>query len=135
VQPANNREDTGVWQGEDGIVGNSVQSIVAFANGWEWDKLDKKALLQDLSLPIFRHLAISCLVPWAMAMFLSQAGVDISTTVLRLIIVATILIDYVRSNKESLQRWFEAAHKIARDDRYLIGEILQNYSPGSVGTS
>eukprot|EP00986_Skeletonema_menzelii_P002841 scaffold833_cov145-Skeletonema_menzelii.AAC.1 len=131
VQPANNEEDTGLWQGEDGIIGFGVESIVAFAGGWEWDKLDKKALLTDLSLPIFRHLATSCLVPWAVANFLSQTSVDISSTILRLIIVATILIDYVSSSKESLQRWFEAAHKIARDDRYLIGEILQNYSPGS----
>mmetsp|Transcript_3684 Transcript_3684/g.6358 ORF Transcript_3684/g.6358 Transcript_3684/m.6358 type:complete len:1326 (+) Transcript_3684:118-4095(+) len=132
VQPANNGEDAGVWQGEDGIIGYSAKSIMAFANGWEWDKLDKNALLQDFSLPIFRHLATSCFVPWATAMLLSQADVDISSTILRLVIVATILIDYISSSKESLQRWFEAAHKIARDDRYLIGEILQNYTPRSV---
>lgn len=131
VQPAGNSEHNGLWQGEDGIIGCSVKSILAFAKGWEWDKLDKKAMLQDLSLPIFRHLAISCFVPWATATLLSQADIDLSYTILRLLIVVTILIDYVSSNKESLQRWFEAAHKIARDDRYLIGEILQNYTPGS----
>jgi E3 ubiquitin-protein ligase MARCH6 len=135
VQPANTRSVTGSWQGEDGIIGCSAKSIMAFAHGWEWDKLDKKALLQDLSLPIFRHLAISCFVPCATAAFLSQVSVANSSTILRLLIAATILIDYVSSSKDSLQRWFEAAHKIARDDRYLIGEILQNYSPGSVGTS
>lgn len=135
VQPANTGNDTDSWQGEDGIIGCSVKSIMAFAHGWEWDKLDRKALLQDLSLPIFRHLAVLCFVPCATAAFLSQVDVANSSTILRLFILATILIDYVSSSKESLQRWFEAAHKIARDDRYLIGEILQNYSPRSVGTS
>ena len=42
VQPANESEHTGSWQGEDGIIGCSVNSIMAFAKGWEWDKLDKK---------------------------------------------------------------------------------------------
>jgi len=131
VQPASKSEHNSSWQGEDGIVGCSVKSIMAFATGWEWDKLDKKAMLQDLSLPIFRHLTLSCFVPWATATLLSQADIDLSPTILRLLIVVTVMIDYVSSNKESLQLWFEAAHKIARDDRYLIGEILQNYTPGS----
>ena len=128
-QPAHNRNGADFWQGENGIIGTSLKSMVAFANGWEWDKLDRKALLQDLSLPIFRNLAVSCFVPWSIATLLSSAGLIVSLSVFRLIIVATVSIDYVSSSKESLQRWYEAAHKIARDDRYLIGEILQNYTP------
>lgn len=136
AQPANNDEIRNVfWQGEDGAIGRCVKSIMEFAPGWEWDKLDKNALLQDSSMRIFRHLAISCLVPWAMAYLLSQADVFLTSTIVRLIIVVTILIDFVSSNRESLQRWFEAAHKVARDDRYLIGEVLLNYVRSSALTA
>jgi E3 ubiquitin-protein ligase MARCH6 len=136
VQSANDGEhNNSSWQGEDGIISCGVKSIMTFATGWEWDKLDNKALLQDSTLPIVRHLAISSFVPWAVATFLSHAGVVLTSTIYRLMIAVTILIDFVSSNRESLQRWFEAAHKIARDDRYLIGEILLNYAPGSFATA
>ena len=29
--------------------------------------------------------------------------------------------------RSPLAHWFQAAHKVARDDRYLIGEVLMNY--------
>ena len=52
-----------------------------------------------------------------------------STAIFRTFVITSISIQLLNSKKHGLGRWFEAAHKIARDDRYLIGEILLNYSP------
>ena len=38
-----------------------------------------------------------------------------------------ILVQLGSSFRNVLDGWFVAAHKAARDDRYLIGEILLNY--------
>jgi len=122
------------WQGKNGAIARAIESIKAFASGWEWDKVDKQSLLQDCALPIAKHLAISCAVPLAALAFaaplINTAGRQIgSTTIFRAAAIVTIVVDSVASSRQSLNRWFQAAHKIARDDRYLIGEILLNYSP------
>jgi hypothetical protein len=49
--------------------------------------------------------------------------------VYRLASVSTLLIQLCISFRKHIQRWFGAVHKTARDDRYLIGEILLNYQP------
>ena len=67
---ANNPEKF-VWQGEDGIIASSFKCICDFAKSWEWDKLDKQALLHDCILPIFRHIAFACLVPSFATSFIS----------------------------------------------------------------
>ena len=38
-----------------------------------------------------------------------------------------VLFQLCSAFREQLERWFEAAHSAARDDRYLIGEVLMNY--------
>lgn len=128
------------WQGEDGVIARTVESMKAFASGWEWDKVDKQSLLHDCALPVSKHLAISCVFPMAALAFISpilnaaerQIG---PTAIFRTFAIASILVDSVNSSKHSLHRWFQAAHKIARDDRYLIGEILLNYSRHQTSTS
>ena len=47
--------------------------------------------------------------------------------VFRLASVSTLLVQLCISFRKHIQRWFGAVHKTARDDRYLIGEILMNY--------
>lgn len=122
------------WQGKDGTIAHTIECLKDFVLGWEWDKVDKHSLLQDCALPVVKHLAISCAVPTAAlalsAPFLNYIGRNIGpTTIFRTFTVASILVDSLNSSKHSLRLWFQAAHKIARDDRYLIGEILLNHSP------
>ena len=43
--------------------------------------------------------------------------------------ILTICLQLSRAFSESLESWFDAVHKEAREDRYLVGEILMNYIP------
>lgn len=127
---------TFTWQGKDGAIAHAVESMTAFTLGWEWDKVDKQLLLQDCALPIAKHLMIACAVPIAalsLALALPLASVIGRqlelTAIFRVVVIASIVVDFFYSSKHSLQCWFQAAHRIAHDDQYLIGEILLNYSP------
>ena len=129
-----------IWQGKDGAIARAVESIKAFTSGWEWDKVDKQLLLEDCAVPISKHLAIAFAIPVAALPFAASltktAGRQMgATAIFRIVAIATIIVDSINSSKQGLNRWFQAAHKIARDDRYLIGEILLNYSPGQASSS
>ncbi len=50
-------------------------------------------------------------------------------TIFRFFALISVFMQLLVSKRDGLGRWYEAAHKIARDDRYLIGDILLNYSP------
>jgi hypothetical protein len=47
--------------------------------------------------------------------------------VFRTFAVVTLLAQFAAANRAAMRRWFQAAHKAARDGRYLEGEILLNY--------
>lgn len=47
--------------------------------------------------------------------------------VFRTFAVVTLLAQFAAANRAALRRWFQAAHRAARDGRYLEGEILLNY--------
>ena len=49
------------------------------------------------------------------------------TFVFRTFVVITLLTQFAAANRAALRRWFQAAHRAARDGRYLEGEILLNY--------
>jgi hypothetical protein len=40
-----------------------------------------------------------------------------------------IIVQLCSSFRLALESWFHAAHKAARDDRYLVGEVLMDYVP------
>lgn len=122
------------WQGKDGAIARAFESIRAVILGWEWDKVDKRKLLLDCAFPVLRHLAIPFAVLIMAVAFVAPlvdaAGRQIGTTAMfRIFATVSTVIDFFNSSKRSLTRWFEVAHKVARDDRYLVGEILLNYSP------
>jgi E3 ubiquitin-protein ligase MARCH6 len=141
------------WQGEEGAIGRCFKALVTFAVGWEWDKLDKEAMLQDCVLPIFRQLLVACLAPTIVTLLIlflycnatgnaaktflvgGNEETASATLLFRFLVVATSSTQLLISCKSGIQKWFEAAHKIARDDRYLIGEILLNYSPPQTPTT
>jgi hypothetical protein len=127
------------WQGKDGAIAQTVESMKAFVLDWEWDKVDKQSLLQNCAYPVAKHLAISCVVPTAASLLIlpliDAMGKQVGpTSTFRIFAIVSIIVDFVNSSKSSLQRWFQVAHKIARDDRYLIGLRLQNYSPQQTPT-
>ncbi len=122
------------WQGKDGAIARAFESIIGVILGWEWDKVDKRKLLQDCAFPVLRHLVIAFAFPMmavaVVAPLVDAAGRQIGTTTMfRIFATVSMVIDFLNSSKRSLTRWFEVAHKVARDDRYLVGEILLNYSP------
>ncbi len=51
------------WQGKNGAIGISFKAVGTFVTSWEWDKIDRKAMLDDCVVPIFKHVAICCLLP------------------------------------------------------------------------
>ena len=136
------------WQGKDGAIGRCFAAFSTFFVGWEWDKLDEEAMLRDCATPICRQLFMACFAPTFVTLIASffyySAIVKTTRTILigsevhtsmnilfRTLAMFTTMIQTLTSNKAGLKKWFKAAHKIARDDRYLIGEILLNYSPPS----
>ncbi|KAL7513840.1 hypothetical protein ACHAXN_011071 [Cyclotella atomus] len=144
--PRHNNQDTGEaassWQGEDGAIGRCFTSFFTFVAGWEWDKLDEEAMLRNCVTPICRQLLVACLAPTIVTLHatsfynaVAKTGKTFSgssqrvNALFRILAISTSTIQFLTSSKAGLQKWFEAAHKIARDDRYLIGEILLNYSP------
>ena len=136
------------WQGKEGAIGRCFTAFATFFVGWEWDKLDEEAMLRDCTAPICRQLFLACFAPTFVTLIASffyySAIVKTARTILigsevhasinilfRILAISTTTIQILTSNKAGLKKWFKAAHKIARDDRYLIGEILLNYSPPS----
>ena len=47
--------------------------------------------------------------------------------VFRTFAAVTLLAQLAAANRAGMRRWFQAAHRAARDGRYLEGEILLNY--------
>eukprot|EP00956_Cyclotella_meneghiniana_P032809 scaffold91580_cov70-Cyclotella_meneghiniana.AAC.7 len=140
------------WQGKEGAIGHCFTAFTTFLVGWEWDKLDHDAMLRDCVTPIFQQLLIACIAPTVLTVLASFfyhstiartaknlliSSIDNSSVsvLFRVIAVSTSTIQLLRKSKAGLKKWFEAVHKIARDDRYLIGEILLNYSPPSSTTT
>ena len=123
-----------LWQGKDGAISRAFESIKVFLLGWEWDKVDRQLLLADCAYPILRHLAVACAIPMTAVAFIAPlveaAGRQIEAAAMfRILSIIGMVVDSLNSSKRSLKRWFQVAHKIARDDRYLVGEILLNYFP------
>jgi E3 ubiquitin-protein ligase MARCH6 len=50
----------------------------------------------------------------------------------RICMAVHVLVQLGSASRGRLEIWFQAAHDAARDDRYLIGEILMNYDPNEV---
>ena len=40
-----------------------------------------------------------------------------------------VIVQVSSASRSKFEGWFQAAHDAARDDRYLIGEVLMNYDP------
>jgi hypothetical protein len=68
--------------------------------------------------------------------FLGLVGIgSFGKTLFRLCMAVHILVQLASGFRSSIDGWFEAAHAAARDDRYLIGELLLNYNAEGDNTS
>lgn len=119
------------WQGERGRIGTFFSIWKAVILEWEWDKVDEVALLRDVAIPISCGLASALLPTLTSLAFCCWRHVLLSSwiraSVIRGILFLSGLAQVVIFWRHEVHEWFEAAHTVARDDRFLIGEILQNY--------
>eukprot|EP00977_Amphora_coffeiformis_P013576 scaffold3586_cov164-Amphora_coffeaeformis.AAC.27 len=119
------------WQGKHGRLASFYETLWRVLYRWEWDKVDGTVLLSQCALPVSFELALIVFAPQACLLLCLWRFPGLSFFV-RLVIVRTILglactIELIRAFREELSSWFDAAHKTARDDRYLIGKVLLNY--------
>jgi len=142
-----NREHLGHWQGQDGRVGRFISIVGSVFLHWEWDRVDADILIYDFLLPIVRTLCFSLITPLALyrsCCFDAVAGEGTSGILVlcvgltdvgicrlaffRIFAVLTLTCQFMLAFQSQLKDWFQVAHKAARDDRYLVGEVLLNYA-------
>jgi len=151
----NDREDANAeigltWQGKQGRVARFFKIWRAVLLDWEWDAVDRTILIDEFARPTMKEIASALvgsslsyqLVGYAFIMMfrLNQGGFILPLLgfvelgifrkfLFRFCMVVHILFQIGSRSSSSFDRWFEAAHEAARDDRYLIGELLMNYNP------
>jgi len=135
------------WQGKDGIIYNFTNTLVSVFSGWEWDKVDSSVLLKSCMLPLVKELGLlfccslftfsvqSYIFPYVSSTsFLSNilpSLSDVGNYRRIAFLLCTLFVITTRlcfSCHTMLHHWFKAAHKAARDDRYLIGEELLDFT-------
>lgn len=159
VNEVNERQPTNVhdtanssttrWQGENGRIHNFMKMIRPVLLNWEWDKVDQKVFLSDLFYPIVCRLLITLCVPIIVVIsfrtffhilcegrdaiqlpFIGDINIGVFCMSLYYIGLLIVLIAQAALVfKGPLTCWFRMMHNAARNDRYLIGEILMNYEP------
>lgn len=136
------------WQGKDGRIYIFIDTLVNIFSKWEWEKVDSTLLLQNCMIPFVRELGLffcislfTFIAHSLMFPFISSSSVigriapsliDIGQyrrIVFRICALFVITTRLCFVSHTMVQLWFKAAHKAARDDRYLIGEELMNYTP------
>lgn len=141
------------WQGRHGRVAQFYGIWLRVFQNWEWDTIDKTLLLEDFARPVARELAsaligsslsfqillylVSMAFPvWGkeitFPLFGSIGQFGFRLSAYRFCVVAHVLFQLASSFRCSIDGWFEAAHEAARDDRYLVGEMLLNYGEGGI---
>jgi len=144
-----NAENALVWQGKRGRVAKFFKILRSISIDWEWDAVDRTILIDDFALPATKEIAStlvgSCLsyrllLYVVVALFKSQQdGVTLPLLgfvehgasrkfLFRICMSIHVLFQIGSRSRARIDLWFEAAHEAARDDRYLVGEILMNYA-------
>ena len=93
-------------------------------------KVDPTILLDDVAMPVTKELFTTMIIPMAATecLFFCPYVSGLTRAVLVRSLVALVSLAQVANVwQDQLSRWFEFAHKSARDDLYLIGEVLLNY--------
>jgi len=151
----NGREDGNIeiglgWQGKHGRVARFFKIWKSVLLNWDWDSVDRTILIDEFTRPTTKEIAstlVGSLLSYQLteyafvALFkLKQGGfvfpilgfVELGVFrkfLFRFCMAVHILFQIGSRSRSSIDHWFEAAHEAARDDRYLIGELLMNYNP------
>ena len=120
-----------MWSGKHGRLARFWDVGKAIVGNWEWDQVDEVELLHDCAIPLVVELFWTLFFPVATlgvcVLLAPQLSGLIRTILVRSVVVLTCSVQLGRVRKDQLRRFLDAAHKAARDDRYLIGEVLMNY--------
>lgn len=127
------------WQGSKrGRIARFFNALLGAILRGQWDLVDPDVLLVDCVFPLSQMLTMMLCFPvvgcWSILLFLdltkSQHAVyEISPFLLQGLCIFAIAAQGCAIFADDLVNWFQIAHDAARDDRYLIGEVLLNYSP------
>lgn len=150
---ANAKGGTVCWQGTDnGRIHRFFEVLSAVFLRGEWDQVDPDILIRDcinpIALKVSQVLYFPCMIVgiWVLCLNgteLERVGVVVPQMglvfeglfrmyVFRGLCVIAIAVQSALAFREELKAWFQVVHKAARDDRYLIGEVLLNHggAPG-----
>ena len=119
------------WQGNHGRIARFWDVLNAVVIGWEFNKVDAAILLHDVAVPVTLELFWTMIIPFDTVMFIwwflpNLLGLT-RAIVIRLLIAIVCCTQVARVWREQLLSWFEFAHKSARDDLFLVGEVLMNH--------
>jgi E3 ubiquitin-protein ligase MARCH6 len=131
----NEGESTGAtnlpWQGKHGRTDRFASAWEAAVYRFEYDKIDRSVLLHDFCFPMVRGLMAALLYP-LLCLGICQSA-TVFTGLQRAVIIRTVLVLSCANQASPVwsnyaKELFKSAQKAARDDLYLIGEVLQTYS-------
>jgi E3 ubiquitin-protein ligase MARCH6 len=141
--------DTG-WQGMTGRVASFFIIWRSVLLKWEWDTVNRVVLLDEFARPITRQVAstlVGSSLSWQFILYFAplvfqvQKGAfivpflgEVERSLFRIMLfrICTVLhvtVQICSAFRGYIESWFQVAHAAARDDRYLIAEILRNYDP------
>lgn len=143
-----NEENALEWQGVQGRIANFFKTVKCVIFDWEWEAVDRSVLIDEFALPTTREVTstfVGSLVSYRIvfymisSLFKSQHGIAIPffgivengtvrKCIFRFCMMVHVLFQIGSRSNDKINLWFECAHGAARDDRYLIGEILLNYA-------
>lgn len=144
------------WQGQQGRIAKFFRIWRTVIVDWDWTNVDRALLLEDFAQPVTKQIA-SALVGSSLSFQLAlyfvvgafqvrqggtvfplfgfvEAGV-VRKGLFQLCMACHMMIQLASGFRTSIDGWFEAAHDAARDDRYLVGELLMNYNPSNEGST
>ncbi len=156
----NDREDPNAdigltWQGKQGRVARFFRAWRSVLLDWDWSAVDSTILLDEFARPTTKEIASTLVGSWLSYQVAGQAFLAIFKVkqggflfpliglvelgvfrifLFRFCMTVHILFQIGSRSRSSIDGWFEAAHEAARDDRYLIGELLMNYNPAAEHT-
>jgi E3 ubiquitin-protein ligase MARCH6 len=119
------------WQGKHGRMARFWGIWRSILLGWEWDQVDESLMLRECAGPVVCELMYTLTYP-TLAHGLCMYRFPFLSAYARMVFVRSVFavtccIRVGWAWKEQLRRFFDVAHRTARDDLYLIGEILMNF--------
>lgn len=119
------------WQGEYGRMAQFLEIVHAVLVNWEFDRVDKNVLMHYVAIPIFVGLSWIVAIPLSFVYLSMWKWGNLSPLIravtTRVLLGSSLVLQILRIWGDQVGIWFEKVHATARDDLYLIGEVLQNF--------